>query len=506
MNRRDVFKLALSTPAVAAQIPRPDAQNAAVRRTADGRAMPNILWVCTDQQRFDTIEGLNNPYVRTPNLKKFMGEGVTFTHAYVQSPVCSPSRACALTGRYPHTTGLRANGQRIRESERLVPRFLADAGYECGLVGKLHLSPCANGRVEDRIDDGYKGNFWWSHDLSDQWPGHNMWIEWLHAQGQRWPASPGGPAWGVPIDRKYSQAAWCANTAIRFFRAQKAYGPWLMSVNMFQPHHPFSPVKEYFDRYDPAKMPDPAYRENELQTKTVYQQLDHRGAYAGSDISFTKLTAGERRQVTAAYFAMIEHADFEFGRMLQALEESGQAENTVVIFTSDHGEMLGDHGIYLKGPYFYEPAIRVPLILRWPKGYRAGLKLDALVEMTDLAPTLLEAAGIPPTPGMQGRSLGALLRGERTEHRNSIYCEFYDANFRYSPTPMATCVRTKRHKLAYYHGLPAGELYDLEKDPREFTNLWSDPGARDAKEAMLLELAGRVTETIDPLPLRNAPW
>ncbi len=279
-----------------------------------------------------------------------------------------------------------------------------------------------------------------------------------------------------------------------------------MSVNMFQPHHPFSPVKEYFDRYDPAGMPDPAYREGELDGKPVYQQVDHRGAYAGADISFTRLDPAARRQVTAAYYAMIEHADFEFGRILQALQESGQDHNTVVVFTSDHGEMLGDHGIYLKGPYFYDPAIRVPLIIRWPDGYRAGLRADALVEMADLAPTLLEAAGIPPAPGMQGRSLGPLLRGERADHRSSIYCEFYDANFRYSPAPMATCVRTKSHKLAYYRGLPAGELYDLDKDPGEFTNLWSHPVARDVREDLLLELAGRVTDTIDPLPLRNAPW
>ena len=212
MNRRDIFKLALSTPVAAAQVRDYPPQPKAVRRRSDGREMPNILWVCTDQQRFDTIEGLNNERVRTPNLKKFMGEAVTFTHAFVQSPVCSPSRACFLTGRYPRTTGLRANGQRIRESERLVPRILADFGYECGLVGKLHLSPCANGRVEDRIDDGYKGNFWWSHDLSDQWPGRNMWLEWLRAQGVRWPPNSTGPAWGVPIDRQYSQSAWCANT------------------------------------------------------------------------------------------------------------------------------------------------------------------------------------------------------------------------------------------------------------------------------------------------------
>jgi len=505
MNRRDIFKLALTAQAAAEQPHSPQTPPAAVQRGDRGR-MPNVLWVCTDQQRFDTIEGLNNPHVRTPYLKSFMGQAVTFTNAYVQSPVCSPSRACFLTGRYPRTTGLRANGQRIRPTERLVPRILADFGYECGLVGKLHLSPCANGRVEDRIDDGYKNNFWWSHDLSDGWAGRNMWLEWLKGQGLRWPADHTGPAWGVPIDARYSQSAWCANTAIRFMRQQRTYGPWLMSVNMFQPHHPFSPVREYFDRYDPTAMPDPAYREGELESKPVYQRVDHRGAYGGSGLSFVKTDPAMRRKITAAYYAMIEHADFEFGRMLKALEDSGQAENTVVVFSADHGEMLGDHGIYLKGPYFYDCAIRVPLIIRWPRGYKADLKVDALVELADLAPTLLEAAGIPPAPGMQGRSLGPLLRGERTTHRNSIYCEFFDANFQYDPTPMAMCVRTRTHKLNYYQGLDIGELYDLEKDPGEFHNLWSDPGARAAKEAMLVEMAARAIDTVDPLPERHAPW
>jgi len=155
--------------------------------------MPNILWFCTDQQRFDTIEGLNNEYVGTPNIRRFMDQSVTFTHAFVQNPLCSPSRASFLTGRYPRTTGLRANGQRIRESERLLSRILSDFGYECGLAGKLHLSPCANGRVEDRIDDGYR-QFWWSHDLMDHWPGRNMWLEWLKSQGVAWPKLLAEPA------------------------------------------------------------------------------------------------------------------------------------------------------------------------------------------------------------------------------------------------------------------------------------------------------------------------
>lgn len=467
--------------------------------------MPNVLWFCTDQQRYDTIEGLNNEHVRTPNLRRFMGESVTFTNAFVQNPLCSASRASFLTGRYPRTTGLRANGQRIRSTERLVTRILADFGYECGLVGKLHLSPCANGRVEERIDDGYH-QFSWSHDLTDGWPGQNMWREWLKSQGVTWPVTPPGAVWGVPIDPKFMQTAWCTDTAIRFLRTQRAFQPWLMSVNIFQPHHPFWPAKQYLDRYDPQKLPAPAFRPGELDNKPVYQRIDHQGAYAGSGLSFSKTDDITHRRVTAAYYAMIEQLDHDFGRMLKALEDSGQADNTIVIFSSDHGEMLGDHGIYWKGPYFYDCAMRVPLMIRWPQRYKAGLRTDALVEMVDLAPTLLEAAGVPVPEGIQGRSLAKLLRGEASTHRDSVYMECYDSSVPYEVPPMVTGVRTRTHKLSYCHSLKTGELYDLEKDPGEFNNLWSNPNTRDTRESLLLTLVNRMADTVDPLPARSSAW
>ncbi len=148
----------------------------------------------------------------------------------------------------------------------------------------------------------------------------------------------------------------------------------MMSVNIFQPHHPFFPTEEYLAHYDPAKMPNPAYKEGELDHKTPFQQIDHKRAYGGTALSFTKTSPEEHRKITAAYYAMIEQVDTEVGHMLQALDETGQADNTIVIFMSDHGEMLGDHGIYLKGPYFYDCLTRVPLIIRWPKHFKAGLR------------------------------------------------------------------------------------------------------------------------------------
>ena len=224
------------------------------------------------------------------------------------------------------------------------------------------------------------------------------------------------------------------------------------------------------------------------------------------DISFAKLDDLGHRQVTAAYYAMIEQVDDEFGKMLHTLEETGQAEYTIVIYMSDHGEMLGDHGFYLKGPHFYDCAMRVPLIIRWPGKFKAGLKSDALVEMMDLMPSLLDAAGIPIPEGVQGRSLTPLLTGQTTEHRESLYAEHYDSSFLYDPPPMATCVRTRRHKLTIYHTLHTGELYDLEKDPGEFRNLWNDPNSRGAQEQMAALMIERMAETIDPLPVRRSTW
>jgi arylsulfatase len=515
MNRREMIRNALlsagaiTASGAAAQDALPPPQKRSfpsAPRQANGERMPNILWICTDQQRFDTIQGLSNAYIKTPNLQKLLAESVTFTNTFVQCPICSPSRASFLTGRYPHVTGLRANGQRIRPTERLVPRILADYDYCCALAGKLHLSPCFGGRDEQRIDDGYS-LFWWSHDVSNQWPGQNQWYNWLDKNNIKIPPPPPeSVVWGMPIDPKYSQTAWCSDMAIQFIRDEKFFNPWLMSVNIFQPHHPFWPTAEYLSHYDPAKMPDPAYKEGELEDKPKFQTVDHRGAYGGLGVSFTKTSTEQHRQITAAYYAMIEQVDTEVGRMMQALDETGQRDNTIVIFMSDHGEMLGDHGIYLKGPYFYDCLTRVPLIIRWPGKFKAGIKVDALVEIIDLAPTLVEAAGLPIPSGMQGRSLMPLLTGQTTTHRDSVYIEYFDANALYDPPPMCSSVRTVDFKLSFYNNLNTGELYDLKKDPGEFHNLWNDAHYKDRRAELTQLLVSRMIETVDPLPERLVTW
>jgi arylsulfatase A-like enzyme len=287
--------------------------------------------------------------------------------------------------------------------------------------------------------------------------------------------------------------------------------PWLFSVNTFDPHHPFDPpeayLQPYLERLD--EIPLPNYIPGELEQKPPFQAIDHQYAYNNPELySPAEMTPEDHRLLRAAYWAMIDLIDAQVGRMLDALEATGQLENTIIIFMSDHGEMLGDHGIYLKGPFFYEPAIRVPLIIAGP-GIESGRRSKALVELADLAPTLLEAAGLDRHPGMQGCSLWPLLSGQAPvdKHRDDIYCEYYNALVSHKdPTAQTTLVRTERYKLVVTHGLNTGELYDLEQDPQETHNLWNQPEAQPLKLEMFQRLCDRMAWTVDPLPPRVAPW
>ena len=480
---------------------------------------PNVLWICTDQQRFDTLGCYDQPFVQTPNLDQLAENGVLFERCYSQSPVCTPSRASFLTGRYPRTTRCRQNGQSIPEDEVLITSILANAGYSCGLSGKLHLSTC-NPSVrpsgEHRIDDGY-AEFHWSHHPEPDWP-TNEYQHWLREQGTTYKRTPykGSTQVQAGMPAEYHQTTWCAQKAINFIEAQSESvrkQPWLFSVNIFDPHHAFDPPVEYLERYLTIldDIPLPSCTEEELNTKPVFQQIDHKAAYNTPGLHpFVELTDDEHRLLRAAYWAMCDLIDAQVGRMLEALDRTGQRENTIVIFMSDHGEMLGDHGIYLKGPYFYEPAVNVPLIISWPGKVKAGLRSRALVELTDLAPTLLDAIGMARHPGMQGQSFWAILNGaaDPASHREDVYSEYYNAMpWHHEPArPQATMVRTDRHKLVMVHGLDQGELYDLQEDPQELKNLWHSPEHQSLKLQMVLRLCDRMAWTVDPLPVREAAW
>ena len=477
---------------------------------------PNILWICTDQQRFDTLGCYDNPFVHTPNLDRLARQGVVFEHCYTQNPVCTPSRASFLTGRYPRTTRCRQNGQSIPSNERTITRLLADADYTCGMSGKLHLSAChptVCKTTERRIDDGY-AEFHWSHGPREAWV-TDEYFHWLREKGVRLERKPVPGSKYVQVSdvaAEHHAVSWCAQKAINLIEAHASMDrPWLFSVNPHDPHHPFDPPIEYLERYLPLvdDIPLPNYRSGELEVKPIFQKTDHCGAYNHPGLyPYPDMSDTDHRLIRAAYWATIDLIDEQVGRMLEALERTGQLEKTFVIFMSDHGEMLGDHGIYLKGPYFYDPGVRVPLIISWPGGIEGGRRSQAMVELVDIAPTLLDAAGLDRDPGMQGRSLWPILSGQANldVHRDDVYCEYYNANFRHDPLGYATMVRTRRHKLVAVHGMDCGELYDLEQDPNETQNHWDDPAYQGVKVEMLKRLCDRMAWTIDPLPQRKSPW
>ncbi|MDF2959537.1 MAG: sulfatase-like hydrolase/transferase [Paenibacillus sp.] len=468
---------------------------------------PNILWICVDQQRFDTIGCLNNPYIYTPNLDRLSREGVAFTRTYCQNPVCTPSRASFLTGLYPSYTHVTRNGnESFPDHVKLVTSRLADVGYDCGLVGKLHIASAWKGE-EQRTDDGYRV-FHYSHSPNQGAGNGNQYISWLNdngispdelflrnGKGEYSAYRPDAPA-------EWRQTKWCADRAIEFMTEERT-GPWLLSINFYDPHPPFDAPAELTERYLAGPLPEPKFREADLELqhklKDVYHQTDQPHRPDSSDT-----------RMIASYYGMIELVDEQVGRLLDTLETIGQRENTLIVFMSDHGEMLGDHGLSHKGCRFYDGAVRVPLIFSWKGHIQTGKVSEALVELTDVAPTLADAAGFGFKP-CHGSSLLPLLQGKAPLHRHRSYvrCEYYNSLNPHLPhapenqiPAYANMYVDDRFKLVVYHGLDIGELYDLERDPDEHENLWNDRVYEETKWNLLRKSFDASALFSDPGPVQ----
>lgn len=478
---------------------------------------PNILWYCADQMRYDTIAALGNSEIRTPNLDRLTKSGMAFTRAYAQCQVCTPSRASFLTGRYPASTRVYRNGTAaFPPGEVLVTKLLADAGYDCGLIGKLHLSSATAG--ETRIDDGYRF-FQWSHNpMTGEADEQNAYHHWLRQKKNADPdelfeSQLGFVAPGVP--EELHQTTWCTEMALHFLD-EKRDQPWLLSINPYDPHPPFDPPEEYLNHYDPEQLTPPLFRESDLvrqeQFKTVRAQtvnaVDPSGSSSSSVDYESQSARGYRppesydgREAKAAYYAMIELIDHQFGRILDRLEATGELEKTVIVFMSDHGELLGDHGLMYKGCRFFEGLVHVPLIISTPKMVTSSTVSNALVELVDVAPTLLELAGSVIPDRMQGQSLAPILRGDADIHfhKSTVFCDFNDS-VGYSPIPdytQATMTFDGRYKLALYHSHDIGELFDLDSDPGEFENLFDDPEYAELRDRLILRHLNRFAGTLD---------
>ena len=466
---------------------------------------PNILFICTDQQRGDSLGCTGASWAVTPNLDRLAAQGVLCENCYVQNPVCSPSRASLFTGKYPSNHGLYANGVPLPADQRLFTRTLADAGYDCGMVGKQHLSPCDTWRTEPRQDDGYRV-FEWSHG-----PNHrslendyHRWLRKAHPDVYQGIFPDTGAnenteysnraRTGTPIDHVSKEAHyshWVAERAIDFIDTDRAEAePFFLMANFFDPHHSFGAPQEFRDKIDADTIPDPVTKPGELDGKPAAHVAYSKKSYSGTAPGFQDYTAAEIKEIRAQYWAMIALIDYEVGRILRALEQAGQLDNTLVLFSSDHGEMLGNHRQFLKGPQLYDDLTRVPLIARWPASIPGGRKLSNPVQWIDLTATILEASGCPPGHGVQGQSLLPMMKGHGEAFRPWAMTEYRYSGFTTDPLIMTTMVRFEDWKLVIWHSDPAcgtprdGELYNLSTDPDELDNLYHDPESLQQRRTM----------------------
>ena len=450
---------------------------------------PNILLIMTDQQRADALGAAGNDQIRTPVLDRLCREGTRFDRCYTPSPVCVPARMALLSGLLPHRNGCTDNGGRVAGGRPTLMEVLGEAGYERHAVGKMHFSP-------PRAALGFT-----SMELSEEIPGCpelDDYLTFLHARGFRHVHEPHGvrsDMYYVPqvsqLPAELHATAWTAERAAAFLRSRDQQRPFFLWVSFIKPHPPFDPPVPWNKLYRTVDMRPPFRPEGYEALQTWWMRHQNRYKYreGGPDDTFN-------RTVRAAYYACISFIDYHVGRILRTLAATGEAQRTLVIFTSDHGELMGDYGSWGKRS-FLDPAARVPLVVRWPGELPAGEVATGPASLLDVMPTALGAAGIAPAGDLDGTDLREVAAG--VPGRVVLVQLSHGARGTY----LATDGRRK-----YVYSAPDGQeyLFDLEGEAREVCNLaGTSAGERDLR-ALREALIGRFRADGYEEPLDGASW
>lgn len=514
---------------------------------------PNFVLFVTDQQRADWLGCYGHPVLRTPNIDALAARGTRFTDFHVAAPVCMPNRASLMTGRMPSVHGLRYNGCVLPLTHNTFVDVLAAGGYDTAAIGKSHLQPFTDiaplhagagpgtelpRQIEEawrRGSGGHGHEAPGSYDAAgryripvpyygfghvDMVTGHGdtcgghyrQWlrevvpdVEALLDRGNELPHNYSAPqAYRTPLPEELYPTRWIGDRAIDYLSdPARAKAPFFAFVSFPDPHHPFNPPGRYWDMYAPDQFevrlpfeahrnPPPPMRWLERAFRAGRGQLTPQTAMRVDDQGLREAMA-----LTAGMIAMI---DDEVGRVLAALEATGLAANTVVGFTSDHGDYLGDFGLLLKGLLPTTAVTRVPMIWAEP-GAGGGRVSDALASTIDLPATVLERAGLAPYNGMQGRSFGAAIESGAA-HRDAVLVEFNDSLPRlgFERPARVRSLRTADWRFTLYAGQPWGELYDLRTDPDETCNLWDSPAHAAVRAELSLRLAHELARQMDESP------
>jgi len=416
---------------------------------------PNILLLLTDQWRGQALPFAGDPNVKTPALASFVAEGIYCERVYTANPECSPSRAAILTGRYPHMCGVTAPDGQLPLAETTIADLLRDAGYATGYIGKWDLDSAA--------EPGFVPPGPRRHGF-DYWAAFNRGHRYNAPIYYRDDDTPIRPLAFEPDDQ--------TDLAIDYVRINAGH-PYFLCLAWGPPHPPRTPPDAYREMYDPS-------------------QLQLRRNVPGS-------LQARAREAHVGYYGLCSSIDHNLERLLAALEETGRARDTIVVFTSDHGDMLGSHGLDEKNVAF-EESVRVPLIVRYPRRIRPGTTTDTLISLADLAPTLLSLAGVSVPPAVQGHDLSARLNGDGGDAPEAVYAQGQlstEFEWRMLVRGLDKVIADRELRITH--------LYNLGLDPYELANLVGDPEERrkrDEMRANLLDWMGRLKDGALPSGLR----
>lgn len=518
---------------------------------------PNFLLIVTDQHRCDHLGAYGNQVVKTANLDALAQRGWVSDRFYVASPACMPNRGSLMTGRLPSLHGARHNGIPLPLEATTFVDVLQKAGWRTALVGKSHLQnmsgrksvwPPADKRLPREATTGSAGNYeqeWgpnWRDDPNfemtlpfygfedvslatdhgDRVGGHyQRWLQKNHPEvaaivgpehalpSPEYRLTQSGQAWRTRVPEECSTTSWIADETVQRLRGYATGSePFFIQCSFPDPHHPFTPPGRFWGMYEPDEVDLPAsFHESTPPPPHVAwlrAQRDAGKAVKGTPAAFA-CDEREAREAIALNYGSITHIDESIGRVLSELESLGLADNTVVIFTSDHGDYLGDHQLLLKGPVHYQSLIRTPFIWADPAG-PVGERSDALCSTIDLAPSILQRAGVAGYNGIQGRVLDCVDGSPDSPARQSVLIEdeVQRVLFGFDRPPRVRTLVTQQWRMTLYANATWGELYDLAADPHECSNLWDDEAHAAVRSELMAELIRQMTFHSETSPYASA--
>lgn len=475
---------------------------------------PNVVVVMTDQQKANSLALYGNPIVQTPALERLAEAGAVLDGFHAASPLCVPARTAFWTGRWPHTTGSRWNSVYLNPLENHLPKLLKEQGYRLGLFGKNHCftegpqggrhrpdQPSDDVRLFDEVFNAGHFGVENEHDELASFLGQRKFKTAYYTESNPLPASE---SVNVRVTER----------AIRFIERYRDE-PFLLWLSYPDPHHPFQAPEPYASMYPPAEVPLPP--PDDLTSKPLQQQIAHRmfGMHEASEEGI--------RAVTSMYYGMVRFVDDCLGQFLAHLANLGLDEDTIVVFTTDHGEYLGEHGLMHKTVGFYDCIVRLPFVISWP-GVIGQARHGDLLSQVDVLPTLLDLLELPSPAGVQGRSFSPLLLGTQYVRAEAVFAEAgvegqplgWDDLTVTPATPTDTklfpwdsyvdafrgrakMVRTERWKYCYYSNGDQ-ELYDMRDDPAELVNLAGDARYTDVIATLKEYLLRWLIQSEDTLP------